>query len=412
MIRSLLLFAAVLLMVTGCTPRPKPAPKVVIDRSLPQLAINGTLSDTAAVAFEWQVPSDRRVTGIRLYRNTPQEPETFTRIAEIDNLLQTHYVDADLRPGTVYRYRFTVYDIEGKESMPDTTLSAATLKLPEAVTFFTATQALSQSAKLLWRPHPDLRVSGYDIQRRIEDAKAYRTIKHLEGRLNSEYIDRTLSEDTRYRYRIIATLCNGMQSAPTDALTVSTKPLPQVPASLKASQGLPRTINLEWTPVTNTQVVHYNVYRATAAEGPFQHHAKVNGIRFDDKIEANGAHYFYKITAVDNDGLESPQTAVTEGVTLEGPAAPSITKIADRGDSIVIQWRYDDERTRSFIVVKTTKSGWFDAQSTRFDNIKTTQFTDADILMGREYSYRVIAVDTNGLESAPSEPESIVPGVY
>lgn len=412
MIRFFLLGTAVLLMITGCTPRPKPEPKVMIDRSLPQLAINGTLSDTTAVAFEWQVPADPRVVGIRIYRNTPQEPEKFSRISDVDNLLQTHYVDADLRPGTVYRYRFTVYDIEGKESMPDSTLSAATLKLPEAVTFFTATQALSQSAKLLWRPHPDLRVTGYDIQRRIEEAKAYRTIKHLDGRLNSEYIDRTLSENTRYRYRIIATLYNNMQSAPTDALTVSTKPLPQVPASLKVSTDLPRKITLQWTPVANTEVVHYKVYRAEKAEGPFRYHAKVNGINFDDKIEANGAHYFYKIAAVDNDGLESPQTAIAEGATLEGPDAPSITKVVDRGDNILVQWRYDDERTKSFIVVKTTKSGWFDTQSTRFDKIKTTQFTDADILMGREYSYQIIAVDANGLESKPSEPESVVPGVY
>ena len=74
---------------------------------------------------------------------------------------------------TAYHYRFTTFDAKGRESMPDKTVTAKTLSLPEPVSYVTATKELARSAKVLWRPHPDLRVTGYTIERLDPGDKAF-----------------------------------------------------------------------------------------------------------------------------------------------------------------------------------------------------------------------------------------------
>ena len=404
------LFSTLTLLFSGCVGQPEPAAPVVIDKTLPQVHLNGHLSDTDAVAFEWKPLTDPRVKGVRIYRDSPDENDKKTyRIATVDGTLTTHYVDGGLSPATVYHYRFTTFDAQGRESQPESTVTAKTLGLPEPVAFFTATKELARSAKLLWRPHSDPRVTGYEIERLDPDDKAFHRVDTVKGRLNAEYIDHDLDDNAVYRYRILAVSFDGKMSAPSTVVTVATKPLPLPPKNLQASRGGIHSVTLRWQPSENKDIAYYNVYRSGSAEGYYTYLAKVPKPAFIDKTDENGANYFYKVTAVDKDGLESLPSEPANGTTKAAPASPEVTSLTYKQNAVVVTWNASDARTVSYELVKTTYLGWFDTKQSIFRGIKTTSFTDANVAPGTEYGYAVVAVDGDGLKSEPSDTKTIMP---
>lgn len=405
-----ILFSILPLLFSGCAGKSGAPGPVRIDKSLPQPSLNGYLSDTNAIAFEWKPISDHRVMGIRIYRDNPgTDDRKVYRIATVEDTLHTHYVDTDLTPATKYRYRFTTYDSKGQESMPNKTFSAKTLPLPEPVSFFTATKELARSAKLIWRPHPDLRITGYRIERLDPGDEHFHSIEVIRGRLNAEYIDHDLGDDLIYRYRVSAIDFNGQQTAPSKVVTVSTKPLPQPPKQLQAQSGGIRSIPLQWEPSGSKDVVYYNVYRSDSRYGSFDYRAKIVSTRFTDKTQKDGERYFYYVTAVDKDGLESLASATVTADTKAPPNAPRLLSVSYTGDAVVVRWESGDPRTQSYILAKTTHTGWFESKKALFKNLKNTTFTDANIVKGQEYSYAVLAVDANGLISEPSESKTVLP---
>ena len=405
-----LLFSILTLFFSGCVGRPQPAEPVATDKTLPQVHINGYLSDTHAIAFEWKPVTDPRIIGVRIYRDAPgSDDKALYRIAAIDNTLQTHYIDQDLTPATRYRYRFTTVDAQGRESMPHKTITAKTLSLPEPVSFFTATKELARSAKLIWRPHPDLRVTGYEIERKDPDEEHFALVDHLEGRLNAEYIDSDLDDNKLYRYRIVALTGDGERTAPSKIVTVSTKPLPIAPQHVNASKGEIAQIRLEWSPSATKGINYYNVYRAEKKDGYYEYHAKVARTRFTDKTQQDGVRYFYKVTAVDKDGLESLPSTPVAGTNKAAPAAPELLGLSVNENAVVIRWKPTDKRAVAYEIDKQTHSGWFDTKKARISNIKTTSFTDVNVVPGRTYEYAVIAVDADGMKSDPSASKTITP---
>jgi len=353
--------------------------------------------------------SDPRVVGVRIYRDNPGEKDKkIYRIATIGDTLHTHYIDSGLLPETTYRYRFTTLDAQGRESMPNRTIAAKTLGLPEPVSYFTATKELARSAKLLWRPHPDLRIVGYEIERLDPGEKSFHRIGSVDGRLNAEYIDRDLDDSSIYRYRIVAVSFDGKKSAPSEEVSVSTKPLPLPPKQLNAGNNGIRTIALSWEASPNKDIAYYKVYRADSPDGYFSYRAKVDRTSFTDKTDEDGARYFYKVTAVDQDGLESPSGEAVAGTTKAAPEAPELLGLAVSDNAVVIRWKSRDPRTRSYELHKSTSSGWFDTNETVIRDIRMTTYTDANIAPGTEYEYAVVAVDKDGLKSAPSESKSVM----
>lgn len=101
---------------------------------------------------------------------------------------------------------------------------------------------------------------------------------------------------------------------------------------------------------------------------------------------------------VDKDGLESPiANEPVEGITLGAPLAPSIILCAVEDDGIRVEWVDNDDRAKEYIV-KRSGGG----SSAVFKEIKSKQLKDITAAPGKVYSYEVIAIDANGIESKAS----------
>lgn len=403
-IRTTLSIALALSLFSGCAPQPAPQKQVTIDSTLPVPSMNGYLADITSAAFEWKPVDDTRVAGYYIYRDTPgAEDAKLHRIATVDSRYATHYVDNGLQPNTHYQYRFSTFTTAGNESVGSETLLVATQPMIAPVSFFQSVGNLPRSAKLLWRPHPNSKISSYAIERQNVNDQKWSTIATVAGRLNAEYIDTDLKDGQVYHYRIRALTFDKLSTEPSEMTKVVTKPLPPEIKNITATGNLPRAITLSWESSSISDLSHYNIYRSAFPNALFEYHVKIDKTSFTDMITEDGKFYFYKVTAVDKDGLESPLTPVAvQGSTLSKPQTPIAYDGKIVGGAAELQWKSNDQRSASFTVVKTTKKSWISRESVDINNITGTTFRDTDIKPGTQYLYEVMSVDTNGIRSLPT----------
>ncbi|MDP3300488.1 MAG: hypothetical protein Q8S36_00800 [Sulfuricurvum sp.] len=394
-------------LFTGCNKLPTPEKKVItIDPTLGVPSMNGSLSDITATAFEWKAMEDPRVTGYHIYRSTQSnEDKKLQRIATIESRFATHFVDENLVPNTQYQYRFSSKGKGDTESNASETMSVTTLPMIAPVSFFQSVGNMPRSAKVLWRPHPNAKINSYIIDRLNVNDQKWSEIATITGRLNAEFIDRDLKDGQIYYYRVRAVTYDKLITEPSETSKLSTKPLPPEIKNITSSSDLPKAIALSWEPSGINDLDHYNIYRSNTSNGIYTYHVKLNESKFTDITKEDGQVFFYKITAVDKDDLESPQsTPIVQGSSLVKPKAPTSFdgKIGPNG--VDLTWVNSDPRTVSYTVIKTTKKSWIDRLLVEINNITDTQFHDGDVNPNVEYLYEVICVDKDGIRSLPTLP--------
>lgn len=393
-------------LFTGCTmPQPTPEKKLSVDPTLPVPSLNGSLSDINTIAFEWKAISDTRVSGYNIYRSSGENNNTLTRVGTIDGRFATHYIDEKLTPNTLYRYRFTTTAKDNLESNGSEMMEASTLPMIVPVSFFQSVQNMPRSAKLLWRPHPNTRINGYLIERLNVNDQEWKEIKTIEGRLNAEYIDRNLKDGQVYYYRVRAITFDKLRTEASETTKVVTKPLPPEIKNVTATTALPKAIGLKWEPsALGNDLSHYNIYRAASSNGNYSYRVKIIETSFTDTTKEDGEPFYYKITAVDKDGLESPMSSViTQGVSMPKPLAPIAFDGHINANGVNLQWTANDPRIVSYTVIKTTKTSWIGREKVEINNIKETKFSDPTITPNVGYIYQVMGVDKDGITSLPTE---------
>lgn len=386
------------LLISGCTRSPLPPDVPPIDPNLPTVEGVKTITDMTEIGFEWIPHYDEQIEGYYLYRKGPNDGG-FARIAKIEDRYVSHYVDRGLLPQTQYNYRMSTYSNSNQESPPSPIHTTQTNKRLDSVPFVQAIVGLPHRVKLLWRPHPEVRVASYVIERNELDKQTWERIAEVKGRLNAEYIDANLKENHLYRYRVIVRTWDDVLSAPSEVVEARTKPLPKRIDNINATTDLPKKIIISWSPSTEEDFSHYRVYRAPTSILFYTYLAKTTEPRFEDLINSNGTTRYYKITAVDKDGLESlKQNTPTMGATLDVPLPPAITQASLQGRTAIVTWSQVDGRAIKYDIIKKGEG-----QTQTIQGITSEQFEDRALKPGERYTYEIIAIDEYGLASKPSQ---------
>lgn len=397
---------ALALLISGCSTNNLSTPdKPKIDDTLEVIDSTSirSIPDMNGIAFEWRKVDDPRVIGYHLYRANMSEDGTKLKLVEtIDNRYTTHYLDDDLEPNTKYIYKLSSATKKEVESRTTDDYIVSTLPRFESVSFIQAISNLPRQIKIVWRPHSNERVESYEIQRTTPATSEWKTLETIDGRLNAEYIDLDLEDNVIYKYRLISKTFDGIESIPSQSVKAQTKALPEGIISLNASKNLARKINLEWQPSASSDVYKYNIYRSSNPQTAFSQikAVDVKTLNYSDFINENGKIYFYKISSVDKDGLESDLNVnSTMGSTLPKLNKPIITLAQIQGEKAILNWQANDKRTVSYIVHKTVKEDFFNSKTLKFEGIQALRFEDKDIVRGVEYNYSIQAVDENGIVS-------------
>lgn len=401
---------SILVLLSACTGAPpKPAQ---VDKSLPKVSINGYLSDMTAAAFEWKPITDARVKGVIVYRNDPSSktPNKLLQIDTVKNAKVTHYLDDRLKPETLYQYRFATYNAKGDTSLATKKVSVKTKPLIASVSFFSTSGSLVRAAKLVWRPHTDNSVVAYRLERRQNGADKWRNIATIKGRLNAEYIDTDLKDNTRYEYRLKSITYNDIISKPSQSVAVITKAPPAPVNTINASQGKAGVIKVSWKDDNKANIVYYQVYRATSETGRYKLVAdRLKTMRYNDKVSKPSQQYFYKVIGVNKDNLGGELKAVKAavGTTIDAPRGPKNLVAMVENATVQLTWKSTDKRTVSYIVTKEISKGFMSSETKVFKNIKKTLMIDSSLKHGEEYTFSVVSVDKNGIKSAPSNSVNV-----
>ncbi len=404
---SSLLTVLTIFILSGCAIKPQPGKEAIIDSSLPKISLtkSATKSTMTSIALEWEKIKNRRVKGIYIYRESLDETTTNDNAyyATIDNRYATHFLDENVKPDHKYNYYFVTYSSDAQGERSDT-YPAATRPVLESVSWIYASSGMPRSAKIIWRPHTNQIVRAYDIQRKTFNDTEWKTVARVNGRLSAEYIDFGLKDNVTYQYNVRAVTYNSIISKPSEVVKSITKELPAEITNISATNNLPKKIIISWDESRISDLLHYNLYRSNKAEGGYKLLAELKKTKYEDIIEEDGAKYFYRVSAVDKDGLESIHDRNTaSGMSLPKPLPPGVVEAKlIENKRVVLEWKKNDAKAKSYTIVKQYSEGLFNKMVDEFKDIKGTSFEDTKIKPGQTYYYQVLAVDKYSIESKPS----------
>ncbi|EAL0281965.1 fibronectin type III domain-containing protein [Campylobacter upsaliensis] len=389
--------ASLTLLFSACSVAELTTPKQTqLNESLPKVQSLKSISDLNNVAFEWEPLYSENIQGFYLYRSSEKEPQ-MKLVATIKDKFQTHYVDTKLESGTKYQYMMKTFNEQGHFSEEGQVIEIATQPRPEPLAFVQAITNLPERIKLIWRPHTDLRVNAYIIEKKKVEDKKFAKIGEVKNRLSAEFIDEVKANEN-FLYRVSALTFDGVQSEPSEVLNSTSKALPPEITHLSASNDLNGKIMLSWDAPVYEDFSYFKIYATSSSFLPFTLLAKTDKNSYEDIVQGAGESKQYKITMVDKDGLESPMPKKgVEGKTLGLPASPSIILAQITSEGIVLEWADNDNRAVEYEVKR-----YGGDQNAIFKGIKEKRLRDIKALAGVEYSYEVIAIDELGQRSAPS----------
>jgi fibronectin type 3 domain-containing protein len=383
----------------GIIPTPKQFHQ---DKSLKTVEKIQAISDSSSVAFEWKKVETQNLAGYRIYRAKIMGDisEDLVLVETVEEPVATHYVDIELLPNTIYKYSFTTFTDDGRESEGSKHIQIKTKPLPSPPLFLQSVKNLAKKTKLLWRPHPRENISGYIIERQDSTNREWEVIGELDHRFEAEFVDTDLETNKIYRYRVYSKTFDGMISNPSEIVDAITKPRPKGISGLQATTNLPREIKISWRAENG---LSYRVYRSSELDGDFELIAETKNNTFSDRVTEDGVQKFYKVSTVDSTNLESalPDLPVS-GITLFPPKAPKIMNISQKGIGVEISWEATDNRSLKYIIERKSGNSWIGGKVQKFEETKTT-FTDSNPPKDTKLIYRVSSVDKNGLVSEFSE---------
>lgn len=404
---QLLLTTALLLLISGCQNASFIQKPKVTAANLPKPTNIKTLASTNAVALEWEYKNSTDVDGYRVYRSN--KSGKLEAIATLKNRFASHYTDTGLEAEQEYSYALASVSTDGAESETTALINIKTLPPFEPISFIAGVNNLPNLAKIVWRPHTNMVVGEYEIQRFDIAKSAWAQIASVKPRLLCEYIDKDVDSGKTYRYRIIAKGLDGSYSKPSAETNVSTKKLPPSPESITASKDQPRQIEVRWQAAPDSKHENFKLYGAKTVDGNFELLTTTREATYLDKIAGDGELRYYKVSAVDKDLLESPTKNVAAGMTKPLPKTPNFTLATIRENKVMLNWICDDKEVAKYRITRRSGSV-FAKDIVEINDITGLQFLDKDVDLGVKYLYRIESIDKDGLVSKPSdEVELFVP---
>ncbi len=267
-----------------------------------------SIPDMTNIGFEWQKVNDPKVIGYNFYRTELDKGSKELKLVKsIDNRFATHYVDKDLEPKTKYAYQISSRIEGGAESKTTDAYIVQTLPRIVPVDFFQALSNLPNRVKLLWKPHNDKRVGYYKIEKYNTLVNQWIHLSTIDNRLQVEYLDSGLDSNSSFKYRIKAFTFDHVEAAPSKVVIGKTKALPMGATNVRASNSDPKKITVSWDVSPTSDVVKYAIYRSGFKAFGYTKIKEVNtGTSiYVDNINEAGKSYYYKVIAIDKDGLES-----------------------------------------------------------------------------------------------------------
>ncbi len=381
-----------------------------------------------AAALRWTTSSGDGVVNY-LVERANRADEVFSQVGESasPSFAEGGTAASPLRDSTAYLYRVRSVNRVGSVGEASAPVEIVTRPPPAAPRGLSAESLQVRCAPLSWTESPEEDVVRYDVYRAESDAGPFSFLGSSTGRTNAFYLDGgadpgNLDDDQTWFYCVRAVNAVTAESDDSDVAMVTTRPLPPAVQDLSAVTGLPRRVDLSWSPSPDEKVVGYDIDRSEAG-GEFARIARVSGRESDHLSDQggetarfmrssvktplrDGAAYAYRIRAVNTAEAASEWSAPVEATTKIVPRTPAGLK-ASQGKARVIGllWAANPEKDiAEYVVASSPATDRTFTEAGRVAADAARGFKQEALPPALTRHYRVKAIDAAGLESDWSEP--------
>ena len=285
---------------------------------------------------------------------------------------------------------------------------------------------------LRWDASREPEVAGYVVERAPSADGPFAYIATLADRFQTVYVDQGrdlapkrerglagggLAHAETYYYRVRPFDRAGSVGNATPAIaagTTAAKPAP--PAGVQAYSHLPRRVALRWQPASDPNVTGYVVSRSPSPSGVYAELARIEGrhqtVYLDGELPDLGVFY-YRVASVDAAGGVGDPSGAERAVTKGEPLPPTGLRVAAQTiGANTLRWEANVEPDlRGYRLIRKR------AQAKEPELVaelpaSATSATDSAVSAGETIAYRLVAIDTDGLRSVPSDPVEIVAAAY
>lgn len=404
----------------GLASIPRP-PFAITTRGRPQAvtSVNAAGNGLRQIHLSWELSPDPDIVGYAIYRKDKVNGHLM-KIYETDNRDQQSYLDrgsaksyeryGKLADNTRYYYIVRSKNKVSVESDDSPVASALTKGAPPPPTRLQAIDNLPRQVSLSWKESSDPHTRGYALFRATKQEGPYEKVTFIEGRLTKETVDRgssstPLQDNTRYYYKMQAVNVVNTSSMDSAVVYATTKPVPQAVVPVSTPEKLVKKVQLAWQANPESDIAGYEIFSGDRPEGVDR---KITSLPADRRTYTqtglgDGQTLWYRIRAVDHDGLHGHFSPLIRKTTKPLPARPVELRARINDSAVVLTWRANREEDIDFY--KVVSVGFLNKVAGR---PQTNRFQIREGLEpGREYRFLVQAVDKDGLESMRSATVSI-----
>lgn len=228
--------------------------------------------------------------------------------------------------------------------------------------------------------------------------------------------DESALPGTRYRYRVRAADFLGRLSVPSAVVSVRAPETrgPTPPTHL-ASEAIDGRNRIVWNLSPEPLAMGYHVERTVGGDSTFRRITR-SPIAIDvpetvDSLVRGREIYTYRVRVVDRDGrIGAPSNLTTvRAIDLRPPVAPSALTVTPlRGYAVRLSWRAPSDRgLRGYDVYRAEQGDTAYVRLTALPIAGTVYvdsgYKDNTLEPGREYAWRIVAVDSSANTSLPAE---------
>ena len=284
-----------------------------------------------------------------------------------------------------------------------------------------ATSGELRAIPLQWDPLLTGNVGGYAVERSSAREGPFAGVAALAGRSTTAYLDtgpsswpgsspgrKQLEDGERLYYRVRAfDTEGGLSSSVSAVVEATTAPAPDPPEALRAFSHQPRKVPLSWQAATDPRVAGYVIERSPTSRGPFEQLAEVEGRHqtvFLDQGLGDLRVFHYRVSAVNSAGGRGAPSSPVRAVTKPDPLPPlDLTVSGQRLGANLLAWKPNVEQDLAGYRLSRRRADARAPEPVATLPRDATRVLDDGVGADESVAYELIAVDSDGLESAASQ---------
>ena len=345
-----------------------------------------TYSDSGKPKLTWNAVSG--ATSYRVFRSESRG----TGYSLLGTTTATSYTNTGAAVGkTYYYYRVKAVNSVGTSGYSNIVSGKAKTAAPAAPSV-TAGNSSTGKPQLTWKA-----VSGavkYEVYRSTRQNSGYSL---LGTTTSTSYVNTGASTGTTYYYRVKAVNRDGMASGYSNIVSGKAKAAAPAAPSVTAgnsSTGKPR---LTWKAVSGA--VSYRIYRSESRGTGYSLLGTTSSTSYVNTGAAAGKTYYYRVKAVNRDGMASAYSNIVSGkAKAAAPAAPSVTA----GNSSTGKPRLTWKAVSGAVSYRIYRSESRGTGYSLLGTTSSTSYVNTGAAAGKTYYYRVKAVNRDGMASGYS----------